>query len=220
MQLAELQEMNATLDPPRPTIVCLCGSTKFWREFQKASLHETLAGKIVLSIGAASGTDDDHFGNLPKETYDRVKSMLDELHLRKIDLADEILVLNVGGYIGQSTAKEIVYAEAQGKTIRLLEPWLLDSSRALLNSKLTSKLKGPMLILDPPRWPGGPAICPIENLPAFPTEADAFKFQRHGSREAPRTRILRLWKCDCCDHWHFTATTPSPSGASSGTERR
>ena len=106
----------------KPTIVCLCGSTRFWREFQAASLRETLAGKVVLSIGAASGTEDEHFGNLPREEYDRVKEMLDELHLRKIDLADEVLILNVGGYIGESTRRELGYAIQHGKTIRFLEP--------------------------------------------------------------------------------------------------
>lgn len=109
-------------DRPQPHIVCLCGSTRFWREFQRASLAETLAGHIVLSIGAASGTDDEHFGNLPREEYDRVKAMLDELHLRKIDLADEVLVLNVGGYVGESTRREIAYAESIGRPIRYLEP--------------------------------------------------------------------------------------------------
>jgi hypothetical protein len=105
----------------RPVIVCLCGSTRFWRTFQQASLQETMAGKIVLSIGAASGTDDEHFGNLPRDEYDRVKAMLDELHLRKIDLADEVLILNVGGYIGESTARELAYAQAHGKRVRYLE---------------------------------------------------------------------------------------------------
>ena len=124
----------------KPVIVCLCGSTRFWREFQAASLRETLAGKIVLSIGAATGTDDEHFGNLPKEEYDRVKAMLDELHLRKIDLADEILVLNVGGYIGESTARECCYASNQKKYIRLLEPMLLPKSRARLNEFLQTYL--------------------------------------------------------------------------------
>lgn len=105
-----------------PTIVCLCGSTRFWRDFQRASLRETLAGKIVLSIGAASGTDDEHFGNLPRDEYDRVKQQLDELHLRKIDLADEVLILNVGGYIGESTRRELEYALDHRKTVRFLEP--------------------------------------------------------------------------------------------------
>ena len=106
----------------RPTIVCLCGSTRFWRQFQKSSLEETLAGKIVLSIGAASGTDDEHFGNLSPEEYERIKAMLDELHLRKIDLADEVLILNVGGYIGESTRRELSYAQATRKRVRWLEP--------------------------------------------------------------------------------------------------
>ena len=102
-----------------------------------------MAGKIVLSIGAATGTDDDHFGNLSKAEYDRVKSMLDLLHLRKIDLANEILVLNVGGYIGESTARECCYASDHGKPIRMLEPMLLPESRALLNDTLRAQLIQP-----------------------------------------------------------------------------
>jgi hypothetical protein len=106
----------------------LCGSTRFWRAFQRAALEETLAGRIVLSIGAASGTDDEHFGNLPPEQYLRVKSMLDELHLRKIDLADEVLILNIGGYIGESTRRELEYARQRGKTVRFLEPQVVGST--------------------------------------------------------------------------------------------
>lgn len=105
----------------RPRIVCLCGSTRFWRTFQAASLRETLAGKIVLSIGAASGTDDEHFGNLTAERYFAIKEMLDELHLRKVELADEILVLNVGGYVGQSTARELAHALRLGKPVEYWE---------------------------------------------------------------------------------------------------
>lgn len=111
-----------TLPAGFPCIVCLCGSTRFWREFQRAGLEETLKGNIVLSIGAASGTDDEHFGNLPREEYDRVKTMLDNLHLRKIDLADEVLILNKDGYIGESTRRELEYALSQHKIIRFLEP--------------------------------------------------------------------------------------------------
>jgi hypothetical protein len=105
----------------RPTIVCLCGSTRFWRLFQQAGLRETMAGRIVLSIGAASGTDDEHFGNLPRDEYDRIKTMLDELHMRKIDLADEVLILNHEGYIGESTARELAYAQKLGKRVRFWE---------------------------------------------------------------------------------------------------
>lgn len=112
---------DAVTDKPLPRIVCLCGSTRFWREFQAASLRETLAGRIVLSIGAASGTDDEHLGNLPRDEYDRIKAELDELHLRKIEMADEVLVLNKGGYVGESTAREVRHAIALGKPLRWLE---------------------------------------------------------------------------------------------------
>lgn len=104
--------------PQLPTIVCLCGSTRFWRTFQRAGLRETMAGRIVLSIGAASGTDDEHFGNLPKAEYDRIKTMLDELHMRKIELCDEVLILDQDKYIGESTARELAYAQQLGKKVR------------------------------------------------------------------------------------------------------
>jgi hypothetical protein len=106
-------------DGDRPAIVCLCGSTRFWRTFQEASLKETLRGHIVLSIGCATGTDDDHFGGyMPEDDYDAVKQRLDALHKRKIDLADEVLILNVEDYIGESTRSELAHARAQGKRIR------------------------------------------------------------------------------------------------------
>src|SRR6266568_1729570 len=93
----------------RPTIICLCGSTRFSQAFHDENLRETLLGRIVLSIGCDFKSDHDLMiaGDLTEEDKER----LDELHLRKIDLADEILVLNVNGYIGQSTRREIEYAE-------------------------------------------------------------------------------------------------------------
>ena len=80
-----------------------------------------MAGRIVLSVGfyphsqaQAHGED---VGCTPEQ-----KVRLDELHLRKIDLADEILVLDVGGYVGESTSREIVHAVKTGKPVRWLEP--------------------------------------------------------------------------------------------------
>jgi hypothetical protein len=98
----------------RPTIVCLCGSTRFRDAYERAQREETLAGKIVLTVGLLG-----HQEGLDMDGP--VKAMLDELHLRKIDLADEILVLNVGGYVGRSTRREIAHAREHGKTIRWLE---------------------------------------------------------------------------------------------------
>lgn len=87
--------------------------------FQRANLTETIAGKIVLSIGCNTKSDSDllALGELTPEA----KTRLDELHKRKIELADEILVLNVGGYIGESTRSEIAHAQKLGKGIRYLE---------------------------------------------------------------------------------------------------
>lgn len=99
----------------RPKIVCLCGSTKFMDAFFEANWDFTLKGYIVLSVGVIKHAI--NFETLEQNVADR----LDELHLRKIDLADEVYVLNVGGYIGKSTAKEVEYAKKIGKQINYLE---------------------------------------------------------------------------------------------------
>lgn len=105
----------------RPTIVCLCGSTRFGEMFAQANLIETLAGKIVLTIGCDMRSDSDLFGHLSAGDRAQLKGQLDELHLHKIDLADEVLILDVDGYIGESTRRELEYARRQRKRIRFLE---------------------------------------------------------------------------------------------------
>lgn len=102
---------------PRPDIVVLCGSTRFMEAFTEANLRLTLQGKIVLSVGCNTKSDD----QLVAEGLTIDKAALDELHKRKIDLADRVLVLNVGGYIGESTRSEIEYAQNLGKPIDWLE---------------------------------------------------------------------------------------------------
>lgn len=97
-----------------PPIVCLCGSGRFREAFEQAEFEETLQGKIVLTIGC--NTHD----VARSDDLKQHKPMLDELHLRKIDLADEVLILNVGGYIGESTSRELEYAKSRGKKIRFL----------------------------------------------------------------------------------------------------
>jgi hypothetical protein len=101
-----------------PTIVCLCGSTRFVEIFNEWRKRLTEEGKIVLSIEIVttqSKTND------PQHTNPELKQKLDELHKRKIDLADEVMVLNYGGYIGESTRSEIEYAEKHSKKIIYLE---------------------------------------------------------------------------------------------------
>ena len=104
----------------KPKIVCLCGSTRFYDAFQEAYYKETMAGRIVLSVGFYSHSSKRAHGQKVGCTK-KQKIMLDELHKRKIDLADEILVLNVGKYIGESTKGEIEYAKKHNKGIRYLE---------------------------------------------------------------------------------------------------
>lgn len=100
--------------PNIPTIVVLCGSTRFPEAWTKARYDLTLAGEIVLTIGCDTKSDEG-LGITPEQ-----KVALDELHKRKIDLADRVLVLNVGRYIGDSTRGEIAYAESLGKPIEYL----------------------------------------------------------------------------------------------------
>ncbi len=90
----------------RPEIVCICGSARFVSEMRAANRDLTLAGAIVIAPGEADGS-----------ITSEQKVALDALHLRKIDLADRILVVNPGGYVGESTSREIAYAHAAGKPI-------------------------------------------------------------------------------------------------------
>jgi hypothetical protein len=96
-------------------VVTLCGSTKFKDAFMQAQKELTLAGNIVISVGLFG-----HSGDSEVFT-EGTKEMLDDMHKRKIDMADEIFVINVGGYIGSSTRSEITYAQATGKPVRYLE---------------------------------------------------------------------------------------------------
>lgn len=68
-----------------------------------------------------------------RDQWEQAKPRLDELHLRKIDLADEVLILNVGGYIGESTARELAYAREHGKRIRSLVPLVAGDNHAVLS---------------------------------------------------------------------------------------
>ncbi|MGA2406618.1 MAG: hypothetical protein ABSF81_07705 [Bacteroidales bacterium] len=95
-------------------IITLCGSTKFKDEFISEQKRLTLEGKIVISVGLFGHSGDKEV--MSEET----KAMLDDMHKSKIDLADEIFVINVGGYIGSSTRSEIEYALKTGKVVRYL----------------------------------------------------------------------------------------------------
>ena len=96
-------------------VITLCGSTRFRDAFMEAQKRLTLEGNIVISVGLFGHAGDDEVWK------PGTKEMLDDMHKRKIDMADEIYVINVGGYIGESTRSEIEYARKTGKAVRYLE---------------------------------------------------------------------------------------------------
>ncbi len=96
-------------------VITLCGSTRFKDAFMETQKRLTLGGNIVISVGLFGHSGDDEVWTAG------TKEMLDDMHKRKIDLSDEIYVINVGGYIGKSTRSEIEYALSQGKLVRYLE---------------------------------------------------------------------------------------------------
>ena len=96
-------------------VIILCGSTRFRDAFMEAQKRLTLEGNIVISVGLFGHAGDDEVWK------PGTKEMLDDMHKRKIDIADEIYVINVGGYIGESTRSEIEYARRAGKAVRFLE---------------------------------------------------------------------------------------------------
>lgn len=103
-------------------IVTLCGSTKFKKEFLEVQKKLTLLGYIVISVGLFGHSGDNEvWENMDEGTLTKTKSMLDDMHKRKIDLSDMIYVINVGGYIGESTRSEIEYAISTGKEVHYLE---------------------------------------------------------------------------------------------------
>lgn len=105
----------------KPEIVCLCGSTRFTREMLILQWELTKQGKIILSWCALpddyyNGEEKAHIGD-----QEGVKEIVDEVHKRKIDISDTVMVLNIGGYIGESTKSEINHALSQGKPISYIE---------------------------------------------------------------------------------------------------
>ena len=96
-------------------VITICGSTRFKDAFMETQKRLTLGGNIVISVGLFGHSGDDEVWK------EGIKETLDDMHRSKIDMADEIFVINVGGYIGSSTRSEIEYAKATGKHIEYLE---------------------------------------------------------------------------------------------------
>lgn len=120
----------------KPKVICICGSTKF------ADLHAIMrwnlekTGKcICLMINyLPEWYAKEEFGENKHDHFGEecgLKDVLDELHFRKIDLADEIFVINHQGYIGESTRNEINYALSLNKPVKYLEENNLSQSEQI-----------------------------------------------------------------------------------------
>ena len=103
-------------------VITLCGSTRFKEEFIEVQKRLTLEKNIVISVGLFGHSGDKEvWDKMDEGTLSKTKEMLDDMHKRKIDMADSIYVINVEGYIGDSTRSEIEYAIEQGKEVIYLE---------------------------------------------------------------------------------------------------
>lgn len=107
MQLGQVRRQHTVTG--RPKVVTICGSTRFRDEIAEANRALTLAGYIVLAPGV--------FGHAGDDMTEEQKASLDALHFQKIDLSGGIYVVNPGGYVGESTQREIEYARRKGKDI-------------------------------------------------------------------------------------------------------
>lgn len=107
-------------------VLTLCGSTRFRDEFLEAQKRLTLEGNIVISVGLFGHSGDDEvWDGMDEGASSETKAMLDDMHKRKIDMSDGIFVIDVDGYIGDSTRSEIEYAKATGKEVRYLSKLLM-----------------------------------------------------------------------------------------------
>ena len=104
-------------------VITLCGSTRFKDAFLREQKRLTLEGNIVISVGLFGHSGDNEvWEGMPENAVTETKAMLDDMHKRKIDMADEIFVINENGYIGDSTKSEIAYAMSTGKPVIYLNP--------------------------------------------------------------------------------------------------
>ena len=99
-------------------VITLCGSTRFEAEFAEVNRRLTMEGCVVISLGTFSLLD------LPDDDWTAdsadLKERLGAVHFQKIRMADEVYIVDPGGYVGESTRREIAYAESLGKPVRYL----------------------------------------------------------------------------------------------------
>lgn len=120
-----MAETTPSRETAKPRVITLCGSTRFPDAFALANAHLSMQGYVVIGLGLMGHADEPRGARFLTSDGDEStseKRELDELHFRKIDLSDEVFVVNVGGYVGSSTRREIAYARQHGKRVRYLFP--------------------------------------------------------------------------------------------------
>jgi hypothetical protein len=117
MKLVENQQRPQSVEG-EAKVITLCGSTKFEAEFAEVNQRLTMDGCVVISLGMFSLPD------LPDYDWTAdcsdLKGRLGAMHFQKIRMADEVYIVDPGGYVGESTRREIAYAESLGKPVRYL----------------------------------------------------------------------------------------------------
>lgn len=114
-------------DPDKPIVTTLCGSTRFGEAQRLAQAHLTMMGRIIIPCGFYGHVDDPEGFKFLCDDGDEAKpakQLVDQLHFRKIDISDGIYIVNVGGYVGSSTRREIRYARNRDKTIE----WMFEDA--------------------------------------------------------------------------------------------
>ncbi len=117
MDLMEGQQVPQSAEG-EAKVVTLCGSTKFEAEFAEVNQRLTMEGSVVISLGMFSLPDLSDY-DWTADSSDLL-GRLGDVHLHKIRMADEVYVVDPGGYVGESTRREIAYAESLGKPVRHL----------------------------------------------------------------------------------------------------
>ncbi len=120
-------------------VITLCGSTRFPDAFALANMHLSLMGHVVIGLGMQGHADEPRGARFLTSDGDESKPEkqgLDELHFRKIDLSDAIYVVNVGGYVGSSTRREIAYARACGRSVLWMFPDAIPENINTLGTKM------------------------------------------------------------------------------------
>jgi hypothetical protein len=99
--------------PHEFTVITLCGSMRFREDFERLDADLTLAGHVVLTPTALDPS---------REITAEERARLGRIHLQRIAMSDEVLIVNVGDYVGDSTRREIEHARSRGIPVSFLEP--------------------------------------------------------------------------------------------------